>query len=96
MIDKAESTGLEYGASYAHLDVRETQNVAIKLFESKGYTLWGTNPSYALVSGKTIKGYYYYKDLKWKFFQLLILKITNALGLLEEKIAQVLFLIQTQ
>ena len=64
MIDKAEFTGLEHGASYVHLDVRETQDAAIKLFESKGYILWGTNPSYALVEGKTIKGYYYYKKLK--------------------------------
>ena len=58
MIDKAESTGLEYGASCVHLDVRETQDAAIKLFESKGYILWGTNPSYALVGDKIIKGYY--------------------------------------
>ena len=64
MIDKAESIGLEYGAKCAHLDVRETQEAAIKLFESKGYSKWGTNPFYALVNGKNIKGYYYFKKLK--------------------------------
>ena len=64
MIDKAEFIGLEHGSCCVHLDVRETQEVAIKLFESKGYIRWGTNPSYALVNGKNLKGYYYYKKLK--------------------------------
>ena len=64
MIDKAESVGLEYGANCVHLDVRETQEAAIKLFESKGYSQWGTNPYYTVVEGKNIKGYYYYKKIK--------------------------------
>jgi len=64
MIDKAESIGLEYGTNCVHLDVRETQEAAIKLFESKGYSQWGINPNYAVVNGKNIKGYYYYKKLK--------------------------------
>ena len=64
MIDKAELIGLEYGANCAHLDVRETQGAAIKLFESKGYSKWGTNPYYAVVNGQNIRGYYYYKKLK--------------------------------
>jgi len=64
MIDKAESAGLEYGANCVHLDVRETQEAAIKLFKSKGYSKWGINPYYAVVDGKDIKGYYYYKKLK--------------------------------
>ena len=64
MIDKAESVGLEYGANHVHLDVRETQEAAIKLFVSKGYSQWGINPYYAMVEGKNIKGYYYYKKLK--------------------------------
>ena len=64
MIDKAELVGLESGANYAHLDVRETQEAAIKLFKSKGYSRWGINPYYAIVDGKNIKGYYYFKKLK--------------------------------
>ena len=64
MIDKAELVGLEYGAYCVHLDVRETQEAAIKLFESKGYSQWGINPYYAVVDDKKIKGYYYYKKLK--------------------------------
>ncbi len=64
MIDRAEFIGLEHGANCAHLDIRETQKAAIKLFESKGYVRWGINPFYALINGKNLKGYYYYKKLK--------------------------------
>lgn len=64
MIDTAENIGLENGARCIHLDVRETQDAAIKLFESKGYIRWATNPYYAEVNGKNIKGYYYYKVIK--------------------------------
>ena len=32
--------------------------------KSKGYKCWGTNPNYAQVDGKNIKGLYYFKKLK--------------------------------
>ena len=64
MIDKAEIIGLENGANCVQLDVRETQDAAIQLFNSKGYKKWGTNPNYAQVDGKNIKGFYYLKKLK--------------------------------
>ena len=64
MIDVAEQKALEMGSNCLQLDVREGQEAAIKLFESRGYKKWGTNPLYALVNGKNIKGYYYYKKLK--------------------------------
>ena len=64
IIDKAEIVGVESGANCAQLDVRETQTAAIQLFKSKGYKRWGTNPNYAQVDGKNIKGLYYFKTLK--------------------------------
>tara|TARA_B100001123_G_C15076593_1_gene933903 strand:+ start:17 stop:544 length:528 start_codon:yes stop_codon:yes gene_type:complete len=64
MIDVAENTALELGSNCIHLDVRETQDAAIKLFESKGYIKWGTNPIYAFINGKVLKGVFYYKMLK--------------------------------
>jgi len=64
MIDKAEIVGVENGANCVQLDVRETQDAAIQLFNSKGYKKWGTNPHYAQVDGKNIKGFYYFKKLK--------------------------------
>ena len=64
MIDKAEMVGVENGAEYFQLDVRETQDQAIQLYKSKGYKHWGTNPSYAQVGEKTIKGLYFSKKIK--------------------------------
>ena len=63
MIDKAEDVAAENGANCIQLDVRETQEAAIQLFISKGYTQWGTNPNYAQINGKYIKGFYFYKKL---------------------------------
>ena len=64
MIDVAEQQAIEFGSKLVQLDVRETQEAAIKLFESKGYKKWGTNPCYAFVDDVNLKGYYYYKKLK--------------------------------
>lgn len=52
------------GYHVLNLDVRETQTAAIRLYESLGYTRWGVHPTYARVSGKTIRGFYYYKLLQ--------------------------------
>ena len=64
MIDFSENIALELGSSFIHLDVRETQLAAIQLFESKGFKKWGTNPHYAFVNGKNLKGHYFSKKLK--------------------------------
>ena len=63
MIDQAELVANERGASCLQLDIRETQEAAIQLFKSKGYNQWGTNPNYAFVEGKKIKGLYFYKNI---------------------------------
>ena len=59
-----QSSAKEKGASCVQLDIRETQEAAIQLFKSKGYEQWGSNPSYAVVEGKTISGLYFYKNIK--------------------------------
>lgn len=64
MIDIAEKKALELGSSFIHLDIRATQEAAIKLFESQGYIKWGTNPYYAIVDGNNLKGYYFFKKIK--------------------------------
>ena len=46
-----------------NLDLRDTQQPAIRLYESMGYKRWGTHPNYALVDGKVVPGHYYYKRL---------------------------------
>jgi hypothetical protein len=47
-----------------NLDVRETQEAAIALYESLGYRRWGVHPEYARVRGKTIRGFFYTKALR--------------------------------
>ena len=64
MIDVAEKKAQEFSSNFIQLDVRESQEAAIKLFEAKGYTKWGTNPYYAFINGKNLKGHYYFKRLK--------------------------------
>jgi ribosomal protein S18 acetylase RimI-like enzyme len=51
------------GALVLNLDVRETQEAAIQLYQSLGYTRWGTHPRYAQVGGRWIAGLYLCKDL---------------------------------
>jgi len=61
MIEAAEDKAREEGAAVINLDVRETQEAAIKLYENMGYINFGTHPFYARVEGKSVKGCYYYK-----------------------------------
>lgn len=63
MIETAEKLAFEMGYRVLQLDVRETQESAIHLYESMGYRRWGTNPAYALAAGRMISGYYYSKQI---------------------------------
>jgi hypothetical protein len=49
-----------------NLDVRETQQAAIRLYETLGYLRWGEHPMYARVHGKPVRGLFYYKLLQPK------------------------------
>ena len=64
MMLKVEERARTAGFRVLNLDVRETQTAAIALYESLGYSRWGTHPSYARVKGRTIAGYFYTKSLK--------------------------------
>ncbi|MDB3952696.1 GNAT family N-acetyltransferase [Alphaproteobacteria bacterium] len=46
-----------------NLDVRETQEAAIAFFEGRGFERWGVHPRYAMIDGKWIAGFHYFKDL---------------------------------
>ncbi|TAL37262.1 MAG: GNAT family N-acetyltransferase [Alphaproteobacteria bacterium] len=61
LVETAEKLALEMGYKVLHLDVRETQEAAIRLYESMGYRRWGVNPAYAFVNNRAIAGYYYTK-----------------------------------
>ena len=51
------------GFRILNLDVRETQDAAIRLYEDLGFKRWGTHPFYALVDGKRLAGHFYVKEL---------------------------------
>ena len=59
-----EERARELGYHILNLDVRETQAVAIAMYESHGYVRWGEHPEYALVRGKSVTGYFFYKRLR--------------------------------
>jgi ribosomal protein S18 acetylase RimI-like enzyme len=59
-----EERARELGYHILNLDVRETQEAAIRLYESLGYIRWGVHPEYALVRGQIVRGFYYYKRLR--------------------------------
>lgn len=59
-----EERARELGYHVLNLDVRETQDAAIRLYESLGYVRWGVHPEYALVRGRVVRGFYYYKRLR--------------------------------
>ncbi len=61
---KVEEFARETGYQVLNLDVRETQEAAIQLYERLGYQRWGEHPEYALVRGRVIKGFYYAKRLR--------------------------------
>ena len=64
LTEAVEERSRELGYHILNLDVRETQTVAIAMYESHGYVRWGEHPEYALVRGKSITGYFYYKLLR--------------------------------
>jgi ribosomal protein S18 acetylase RimI-like enzyme len=64
MMLRIEDRARNLGYKVLNLDVRETQQAAIALYDSLGYQRWGVHPEYARVKGQTIKGYFYTKSLK--------------------------------
>lgn len=64
LIARAEERAAALGHRVLNLDVRDTQERAIALFEHMGYVRWGTHPAYARVNGATVAGHHYYKMLE--------------------------------
>jgi ribosomal protein S18 acetylase RimI-like enzyme len=59
-----ESRARELGYHVLNLDVRETQTAAIRLYQSMGYVRWGEHPEYALIRGRVVSGFFFYKRLR--------------------------------
>jgi ribosomal protein S18 acetylase RimI-like enzyme len=63
MLAEFEKRARELGFRQISLDVRETQEGAIALYENAEFQRWGTKPNYAQVGGTFIRGFFYTKDL---------------------------------
>ena len=63
LVEAAEVEARRDRFSLLNLDVRATQDAAVRLFESLGFRCWGTHPYYARVRGEAIPGRYYCKLL---------------------------------
>ncbi len=64
MTRRMEDGARALGYQVLNLDVRETQEAAIRLYESLGYHRWGEHPAYARVRGRTIRSIYFTKLLQ--------------------------------
>ena len=64
MTRRVEDRARALGYQVLNLDVRETQEAAIHLYETLGFARWGTHPAYARIGGRTVCGYFYTKLLR--------------------------------
>ena len=64
LTERVEEGARALGYHVLNLDVRETQEAAIALYELLGFIRWGIHPAYARVAGRTIHGVYYFKLLQ--------------------------------
>ncbi len=63
LVEAVEATAREAGLRVINLDVRETQDRAIQIYEGLGYQRWGTHAHYAWVEGSWVTGLFFTKDL---------------------------------
>ena len=61
---RVEDGARALGYQVLNLDVRETQEAAIRLYHTLGYQRWGEHPAYARVAGRTLRGIYFHKLLQ--------------------------------
>lgn len=63
IVGEVERLARELGLAVLNLDLRDTQQAAIRLYEAMGYRRWGSHPVYACVDRRIVPGHYYYKLL---------------------------------
>lgn len=69
LLEKVEKWSLKEGYAVINLDVRETMDKAISLYEKMGYKEFGLHPYSVRAHGETIKSKYYYKVINKKYFE---------------------------
>ncbi|MCB1530279.1 MAG: GNAT family N-acetyltransferase [Rhodospirillales bacterium] len=68
LLETVEHSACEAGYAVVNLDVRETMDAAIRLYESMGYKEFGLHPYSVRVNGETVKSRYYYKLINPDYF----------------------------
>lgn len=63
LLRMAEQEVLRYGLSVLRLSVRADLEDAIDLYETEGFSRWGTLDTYERIDGRLIAGHFYYKVL---------------------------------
>jgi ribosomal protein S18 acetylase RimI-like enzyme len=61
---EVERLAAELDLAVLNLDLRDTQRVALRLYEGLGYQRFGTHPCYAEVEGRVVPGHYYFKRVE--------------------------------
>lgn len=69
LLETVEQKAADAGYAVINLDVRETLEKAIALYESLGYVQFGLHPYSVRANGQTVKSRYYYKVIKPDFFK---------------------------
>lgn len=68
LLEEVEKHSLREGYAVINLDVRETMEGAIQLYESMGYAQFGLHPFSVRAKGRTVQSRYYYKLINPKYF----------------------------
>lgn len=63
LTEMVEAVARDEGFTLLNLDVRETQEAAIALYNRLGYSHWATHPQYAYNGQKWVTGQYFFKHL---------------------------------
>jgi ribosomal protein S18 acetylase RimI-like enzyme len=69
LLEEVEKHCLAEGYAVINLDVRETMDRAIEVYEGMGYKQFGAHPYSVRAKGETIQSRYYYKVINPKFFE---------------------------
>lgn len=68
LLETVEAKAREMGYAVINLDVRQTMEKAIALYEAMGYVKFGEHPLSVRVDGQSIPSLYYYKNINPDFF----------------------------
>ena len=69
LLEEVEKKSVKDGYAVINLDVRETMDKAISLYESMGYEKFGFHHYSVRIHGETVKSFYYCKVVNPKFFE---------------------------